>query len=197
METSSEDWALLPWRKLEHQVYRLQKRMYRAAGRGNVRAVHRLHQLLVLSRSARLLAVRRVTRENQGKQTAGIDGIKSLTPPERLTLAQAIDPKHQQKRKAKPVRRVWIPKPGKLEKRPLGIPVMYERACQALAKQALEPEWEARFEANSSGFRPGRGCHDAIGAIFNEIRYADDFVALHPSRAGVEKARQVIELWLT
>jgi len=171
METSSEDWALLPWRKLEHQVYRLQKRMYRAAGRGNVQAVHRLHQLLVLSRSARLLAVRRVTQENQGKQTAGIDGIKSLTPPERLTLAQAIDPKQQQKRKAKPVRRVWIPKPGKLEKRPPGIPVMSERACQALAKQALEPEWEARFEANRYGCRPGRGCHDASGAIFTEIRY--------------------------
>jgi RNA-directed DNA polymerase len=292
METLSEDWALLPWRKLERHVYRLQKRIYQAAGRGNVQAVHRVQQLLVRSRSARLLAVRRVTQENQGKQTAGIDGIKSLTPPERLTLAQAIHPKHQQKRKAKPVRRVWIPKPDKQEKRPLGIPVMYERACQALAKQALEPEWEARFEANSYGFRPGRGCHDAIAAIFNEIRYkakyvldadikgcfdhlahqalldklatypamrrtiggwlkagimegvefspteegapqggvlspllanvalygmeaalqqaftskegkpsliryADDFVVLHPSRAGVEKARQMIELWLT
>src|SRR5215467_8070623 len=158
---------------------------------------HRLHQLLMRSRSAQLLAVRRVSQDNQGKKTAGIDGIKSLTPAERLTLVEAIHPRHQRKRKAQPVRRIWIPKPGKQEKRPLGIPVMYDRACQALAKQALEPEWEARFEATSYGFRPGRGSHDAIGAIFNEIRYADDFVALHPSRAGVEKARQVIELWLT
>lgn len=175
-DTASEDWSLLPWRKLERHVYRLQKRIYRAAERGNVQAVHRLQQLLLRSRSARLLAVRRVTQDNQGKKTAGIDGVKSLTPPERLVLADAVHPSHQRKRKAKPVRRVWIPKPGKQEKRPLGIPVMVDRACQALAKQALEPEWEARFEANSYGFRPGRSPHDAIGAIFNEIRYQAKYV---------------------
>lgn len=290
-EATSEDWASLPWRKLERQVYRLQKRIYRASERGNVQAVHRLQQLSMRSRSAQLLAVRRVTQDNQGKKTAGIDGVKSLTPTERLSLAEAIHPKHMKQAKAKPVRRVWIPKPGKPEKRPLGIPVMRDRAYQALVKQALEPEWEARFEANSYGFRPGRGSHDAIGAIFLEInkkskyvldadirgcfdhishqalleklatypamrrtirawlkagimeadqflpseegtpqggvvspllanialtgmeaalrsayteregkpaliRYADDFVVLHPTQKGVEKAKQVVEAWL-
>jgi RNA-directed DNA polymerase len=141
MEASSEDWSLLPWRKLEQQVYRVQ-------------AVHRLQQLLMRSRSAQLLAVRRVTQDNQGKKTAGIDGIKTLTPPQRLALAESIHPKEQRKRKAKPVRRVWIPKSGKPEKRPLGIPVMYDRACQALAKQALEPAWEARFEPNVRPVQP-------------------------------------------
>src|ERR1051326_4508502 len=82
----SEDWSLLPWRKLEQHVYRLQKRIYRASERGNVLAVHRLQQLLMRSRSARLLAVRRVTQDNQGKKTAGVDGVKSLTPPARLAL---------------------------------------------------------------------------------------------------------------
>src|SRR5215475_11770903 len=167
MDPSSEDWALLPWRKLERHVYRLQKRIYRAAERGNVQAVRRLQQLLMRSRSAHLLAVRRVTQDNQGKKTAGIDGKASLSPVERLALAKELHPKQQRKRKAKPVRRVWIPKPGKSEKRPLGIPVMNDRAYQSLVKQALEPEWEARFEANSYGFRPGRGCHDAKEAIFN------------------------------
>ena len=57
--------------------------------------------------------------------------MKSLTPPARLALADAIHPTHQRQRKAKPVRRVWIPKPGKSEKRPLGIPVMFDRAWQA------------------------------------------------------------------
>src|SRR5215831_5812027 len=175
-ETVSEDWARLPWRKLERHVYRLQKRIFRAAERGNVVAVHRLQQLLMRSRSAQLVAVRRVTQDNQGKKTAGIDGVKSLTPTERLALVEAIHPKHMKRAKAKPVRRVWIPKPGKPEKRPLGIPVMRDRAYQALVKQALEPEWEARFEANSYGFRPGRGCHDAIGAIFNAIRYQEKYV---------------------
>ena len=151
---TSEDWSTLPWRKLEQHTFRLQKRIFRAARRGNVLAVHRLQQLLLCSRSTRLLAVRKVTQDNQGKKTAGIDGIASLTPPGRLTLAEGIHPKEQHKRKAKPVRRVWIPKPGKLEKRPLGIPVMYDRACQALAKQALEPEWEARFEPNVRPVQP-------------------------------------------
>ena len=176
LEAVSEDWAMLPWRKLEQHVYRLQKRIYRAAGRGNSQAVHRLQQLLTRSRAARLLAVRRVTQDNQGKKTAGVDGIASLPPEARLSLAEAIHPKRQEKRKPQAVRRVWIPKPGKTGLRPLGIPTMYDRACQTLAKQALEPEWEASFEASSYGFRPGRGQHDAIEAIFNVIKQKSKWV---------------------
>jgi len=78
--------------------------------------------------------------------------------------------------KVAPTRRVWIPKPGKEEKRPLGIPTMYDRALQGLIKLVLEPEWEARFEPNSYGFRPGRSCHDAIGQIFICIHYKPKFV---------------------
>src|SRR5438270_709388 len=78
--------------------------------------------------------------------------------------------------KTRPVRRVWIPKPGKDAFRPLGIPVLLERAQQALVKSALEPEWEARFEGNSYGFRPGRSAHDAIVAIWNALRYKAKFV---------------------
>ena len=99
--------------------------------------------------SAKMLAVRRVTQDNQGKRTAGVDGIKSLTPKQRLELVSNMRLNH----KVKPTRRIWIPKPGTEEKRPLGIPTMYDRALQALVKQALEPEWEARFEPNSYGFR--------------------------------------------
>ncbi|MGL5074676.1 MAG: reverse transcriptase domain-containing protein, partial [Waterburya sp.] len=108
----------------------------------------------------------------QGKKTAGVDKVKSLNPKQRLELAKNL----KLGNKAKPIRRVWIPKPGKDEKRPLGIPIMRDRAIQALAKSALEPEWEAKFEPNSYGFRPGRGTHDAIGAIFNQIRYKPKFV---------------------
>jgi len=164
-QPTSRAWAFVPWSKLEQHVYRLQKRIYRASNRGNVQAVHRLQQLLMRSRSAQLLAVRRVTQDNQGKNTPGIDGVAAVQPAERFQLAAEIHPKKWTKRKARPVRRVWIPKPGKAEKRPLGIPTMADRAHQALVKQALEPEWEAKFEPNSYGFRPGRSAHDAIGAI--------------------------------
>ncbi|WP_338255892.1 group II intron reverse transcriptase/maturase [Dictyobacter halimunensis] len=172
----SEEWAGLPWRKLEQHQYRLQKRIFKASERGDLKAVHKLQKLLMKSRSARLLAVRRVTQDNQGKKTAGIDGVKSVQPTGRLAMVEAIHPRHMNKRKPQPLRRVWIPKPGKTEQRPLGIPVMFDRACQALAKAALEPQWEALFEVNSYGFRPGRGAHDAIGAIFSNIRLKSKYV---------------------
>jgi RNA-directed DNA polymerase len=172
----SEDWAEIPWRKLEKHLYRLQQRIFKASQRNDLKTVHQLEKLLMKSRSARLLAVRRVTQDNQGKKTAGIDGIKSVPPRGRLALAQAIHPTEMHKRKPKPLRRVWIPKPGKAEHRPLGIPVMYDRACQALAKQALEPEWEAKMEANSYGFRPGRSAQDAIEAIFDTITFKSKYV---------------------
>jgi RNA-directed DNA polymerase len=174
--TTSETWNSVPWKKLEQHCFRIQKRIYRASQRGNQRAVHKLQKLLMKSEAARMLAVRRVTQENQGKKTAGVDGVKSVKPKERLLMAQQIHPKHWKHGKAQPVRRVWIPKPGKDERRPLGIPTMHERARQCLAKLALEPEWEARFEANSYGFRPARSAHDALDAIFNGIRYKAKFV---------------------
>src|SRR5436305_1808887 len=175
-DTESEAWKAIPWRKLEQHVFRIQKRIYQASQQGNRRKVQKLQKLLMKSEAARLLAVRRVTQENQGKKTAGVDGVKSVQPAERFTMVQQIHPNQWKGRKTRPVRRVWIPKPGKAEKRPLGIPVMYERSQQALVKSALEPEWESQFEANSYGFRPGRGPHDAIEAIFNAIRYKPKFV---------------------
>ena len=165
-------WSDINWRKLERGVHKLQKRIFQASNCGNVKLVRRLQKLLISSRSAKLLAVRRVTQDNQGKKTAGVDGVKSLTPNQRLILVNKI----KLSSKAKPTRRVWIPKPGTTEERPLGIPTMNDRALQALVKLVLEPEWEARFEPNSYGFRPGRSCHDAIEAIFNSIRNKSKFV---------------------
>lgn len=146
-------WKQTDWRKLERVVFKLQKRIYQASQRGDIKAVRKLQKTLMKSWSARMFAVRRVTQDNRGKKTAGVDGVKSLTPKQRLALVSRLRRINNQK--AKPVRRVWIDKPGRTEKRPLGIPTMDDRAAQALVKAALEPEWEAKFEKNSYGFRPG------------------------------------------
>jgi RNA-directed DNA polymerase len=184
------EWNELNWRKIQKAIFKLQKRIYRAYVNGDVRKGRRLQKTLIKSYYNRLLSVRKVTQDNQGKKTAGVDRVKSLNPKQRLELAKNL----KLGSKAKPVLRVWIPKPGKAderaeyggfpherlvqedEKRPLGIPVMRDRAAQALAKSALEPEWEAKFEPNSYGFRPGRGAHDAIEAIFKQIKCKSKFV---------------------
>lgn len=166
------EWNTIPWRKLERRVYKLQKRIFQASMRGDTKAVRRLQKTLMRSWSAKALAVRKVSQDNQGKKTAGVDGVKSLTPKARLLLVSNL----KLTNKVKATRRVWIPKPGTDEKRPLGIPTVADRATQALVKLALEPEWEAKFEPNSFGFRPGRSAHDAIEAIFNSIRYKPKWV---------------------
>jgi RNA-directed DNA polymerase len=166
------EWKTIHWSKLERTVFKLQKRIFKASQRGDTKIVRKLQKTLMRSWSAKCLAVRKVTQDNQGKKTAGVDGIKSLQPAERLELVDNL----LLTKKASPTRRVLIPKPGTEEKRQLGIPTMADRALQALVKQALEPEWEAKFEPNSYGFRPGRSAHDAIQAIFLGIRYKAKFV---------------------
>ena len=166
------EWNQLNWQKLEKAVFKLQKRIFQASQRGDVASIRKLQKTLIRSWSAKCIAVRKVTQDNSGKKTAGVDGVKSLSPIARLSLVNKL----RITGKSKPTRRVWIPKPGSNEKRPLGIPTMYDRALQALVKLALEPEWEARFEPNSYGFRPGRSCHDAIEAIFNTVRSQDKYI---------------------
>ncbi|MGK7933665.1 MAG: group II intron reverse transcriptase/maturase, partial [Microcystaceae cyanobacterium] len=164
-------WNQINWKVVEVAVYRLQKRIYRANQRGDIKAVHKLQRLLTTSYFGRLWATRRVTQDNQGYKTAGVDGVKSLSQPQRLVMAKNL----RLNGKSKPTRRVWIPKPNS-EQRPLGIPTMEDRAKQALAKLALEPQWESHFEENSYGFRPAMSCHDAIEAIFNTIKQQPKYV---------------------
>ena len=161
----TEGWKTINWRKVERYVYKLQKRIYAASRCGDRKRVRQLQKTLMRSWSNRVLAVRRVTQDNQGKKTAGVDGIKSLSPAERFNLAKGLFING----KSQPTRRIWIPKPGKTEKRPLSIPTIFDRALQAVVKATLEPEWEARFEPSTYGFRPGRSCHDAIKHIKNCI----------------------------
>lgn len=171
----TEDWRTLPWSDYQRNVYRLQKRIYQAARRGDWKRVHNLQRLLLRSWSARCLAVRQVTQDNRGKRTPGVDGVASLTLQERLAYAGQL--RYLTRWTVDPIRRTYIPKPhNPTEQRGLGIPTLRDRAMQALVKLALEPEWEAQFEPNSYGFRPGRSAHDAIEALFNHIRLKPKYV---------------------
>lgn len=169
---NTEGWKTIDWRQAEKYVFKLQKRIYAASRRGDIKQVRKLQKTLIKSWSNRVLAVRRVTQDNRGKKTAGVDGVKSLTPAARYQLASQL----KLTGKSRPTRRIWIPKPGTKEKRPLGIPTIKDRALQSLVKAALEPEWEAVFEPNSYGFRPGKSCHDAIRQIRNCIEQKAKFV---------------------
>jgi len=124
---------------------------------------------MLRSYSNTLLSVRRVTQVNKGRNTAGVDKLVVKTPAARERLVEQLST--YQPWRAKPARRVYIPKPKARDKlRPLGIPTIIDRCLQAKVKNALEPSSEARFEGSSYGFRPGRGCHDAIAKIYNIAR---------------------------
>lgn len=162
------DWDQVDWATVERDVRRLRQRIFTASREGDLRSVRRLQKLMLRSRSNALLGVRRVTEVNAGRKTAGVDGKVALMASHKAELVGWVQ-RHQRGSSPwtpMPVRRVFIPKAGG-KQRPLGIPVIADRALQAVALNALEPEWEARFEARSYGFRPGRGCHDAIEAIYS------------------------------
>jgi RNA-directed DNA polymerase len=164
-EDATLDWRQIDWRRAERSVRRLRQRIFTASQAGDLPRVRSLQKLMLRSRANTLVSVRRVTERNAGRLTAGVDGEVVLTPEAKMRLAERVQ-HSSEPFEALPVRRVYIPKPGSAKRRALGIPVIADRAHQARVVNALEPEWEARFEPKSYGFRPGRGCHDAIAAIY-------------------------------
>ncbi|MEM6986166.1 MAG: reverse transcriptase N-terminal domain-containing protein, partial [Pseudomonadota bacterium] len=163
MRNHSEAWSSLDWKKFPKNLFRLQKRIYKAMQNGDHRKVRNLQRLVLKSRAARTLAVQQVTQLNSGKKTCGVDGQKSLNFKQRLNLVEKLKEANDWEHQG--LREVKIPqKNGKI--RTLKIPTIVDRAWQCLVKYALEPAHEATFHARSYGFRPGRGPQDAQKYVF-------------------------------
>lgn len=200
-------WATIIWRAVEKNVRRLQERIYRATERQAWRQVRNLQKLLGRSISNKLLAIRLVTPQNQGRHTPGLDGLVYDTPEKRWDFSREKFSLSGYQPTA--VKRVYIPK-GEGQQRPIGIPTMKDRVMQAIVKAALEAEWEAKFEANSYGFRPGRRTMDAIEQLHctlnkpgssNWILDADltgcfDNIAHEPLLARISGFITTIRRWL-
>jgi RNA-directed DNA polymerase len=201
------EWSEINWKSVEKAVFKLQKRIYQASLEGNNAMVKKLQRLLKSSHAAKLLSVRKVTLDNEGKNTPGVDGKTISTDKGRQLLTNNL----RWENTTKPIRRVWIEKANKIDKRPLGIPTIRERVRQNVIKIILEPEWEAKFEANSYGFRPGRSCHDAIQAIFQSLKFKQAYIldadikgcfdninhhALLKKLNTAPSIRKIIRIWL-
>jgi len=164
----SELWKNIDWRKVRKTVFRLQIRLFKAMRAKDNGRVRNLQNLILRSRSARLLAIRQVTQLNQGRKTAGIDGVKSLNFKQRFYLEQRLA-KHTFDWKHNKLREIPIPKKDGT-KRILKIPTIADRAWQCLIKYALEPVHEATFHERSYGFRPGRSTHDCQKILYINLQ---------------------------
>ncbi len=182
---ASELWKKLPWKKFRRDLFRLQKRVFKAVSVGDKRKAKYLQKLILKSTAARFLAIRQVTQLNAGKKTAGVDGKASLEFEERFDLSCELK-QNVNTWKPNKLREIPIPKKDGTM-RMLKVPTIADRAWQCLAKYALEPAHEATFHARSYGFRAGRSAHDAQKILFNNLRSACNGIDKRVIELDIEK----------
>lgn len=198
-------WKAINWPQVRQEVRRLQVRIAKATQAGKHRQAQALQWLLTHSRTAKLLAVHRVTT-NRGAKTPGVDNVIWRTDKQKL---QAVNNLKRHGYRPRPLRRHYIPKPnGKL--RPLSIPTLHDRAMQALYALALAPIAETLADRYSYGFREGRRCADALEQCFTvlsrktsapwvlegDIRACFDAISHEWLLQHVPLDKQVLKAWL-
>ena len=161
------DWIIIKTYIRNKQVY-----IYERTKLGDFDSYRSTPMEIIGHPAAKILAVLKVTQENTGRNTPGVDKQSSKNIKDRLEFAKNLCIDGQSSK----IKRIWIPKPGKKKKRPLGIPTITDRAKQMLVKIALEPEWEYRFQEHSYGFRPGRSTRDAIAQVINHLKASQKYI---------------------
>jgi group II intron reverse transcriptase/maturase len=184
-DNASELWKKLPWKKFRRDLFRLQRRVFKAVSVGDKRKAKYLQKLILKSLAARFLAIRQVTQLNAGKKTAGVDGKASLSFEERFDLNEFLK-QNVNTWKHNKLRVIPIPKKDGTT-RMLKVPTIADRAWQCLAKYALEPAHEATFHARSYGFRTGRSAHDAQKGLFNNLRSQSNGIDKRVIELDIEK----------
>jgi len=165
------EWQNIDWMFVRKHQRRLENSIAKAVEFHDFVQVKKLRRIWNSSKLIKLLAVRKVTQDNRGKKTAGVDKAVIKTNKQRLELANKLELDG----KATPLKRIWVPKPNG-KQRGLGIPTIEDRAKQELCKGSIQPIYEVMAEANVYGFRPARSTHDAIEAIFNGIKSKQKYV---------------------
>ena len=169
--TKEEQWRRIPWNKFDKQVRKIQKRIYDASFRNDFKTVRTLQKVLIGLTSAKFIAIKQISQDNREGNTTGMDGIVYLTIAQCIDLVEELEIDG----KSDAIRRVYSCRPNSRQ-RFFGIPTMKDRAKQFLLLMALEPEWEARFEPNNYGFRPGLSCQDARVAICQSLEQKAKYV---------------------
>jgi RNA-directed DNA polymerase len=163
----AEKWSSVNWENINSSVKKLRGKIFQASKNNNYLYIHHLQNKMLHSDANLLIAIRGVSSINVGNRTPGIDHMLIKTNKERWKLFLEIKSmsKEDRLKEAKPIKRIYIPKSnGKIKS--IGIPTIKDRVLQAVVKNALEPEWEARFESSSYGFRPQRSAQDALARIW-------------------------------